>query len=130
VLDSGGGNNHFAAMVVGEVIRSGRFDELVAQGHARYAARRRAMAEALRGGPYRFDEPSGGFFVWLALADGVDPTTAAETAQQHGVLVSDGRNFFETPPATGYLRLSFSMLEEPLLVEGARRLESAINTLR
>ena len=35
------------------------------------------------------------------------------------MLVSDGRNFFEGEPAAGYLRLSFSMLDEQLLVEGA-----------
>jgi DNA-binding transcriptional MocR family regulator len=122
VLDSGGGSNHFAAMVAGEILRSGRFDELAKQGQARYAERRTALADALRGGPFAFDAPTGGFFVWLRLPDGVASGDVVAVAQDHGVLVSDGRPFFVDQPAHSYLRLSFSMLSSDLLVEGARRL--------
>jgi DNA-binding transcriptional MocR family regulator len=125
VLDSGGGNNHFAAMVAGEIIRSGRFDDLVRQGHVRYAARRKALSDALRNGPFTFDEPQGGFFVWLRLDDGIDSAATAAAAHANGVLVSDGRNFFDTDPPAGFLRLSFSMLDEDLLAEGARRLRDS-----
>jgi DNA-binding transcriptional MocR family regulator len=129
VLDSGGGSNHFAAMVTGEIIRSGRFDELLREGHVRYAARREALSEALRDGPFAFDAPQGGFFVWLRLDDGVDSATASTAARSTGVLVSDGRNFFDDEPEYGYLRLSFSMLDEALLREGATRLRTAITSL-
>jgi 2-aminoadipate transaminase len=122
LLDSGGGSNHFAAMVAGEIIRSGRFDDLLRQGHARYAVRRKALSDALRNGPFTFDAPQGGFFAWLRLDNGIDSGTAVAAAHANGVLVSDGRNFFDTDPPDGYLRLSFSMLDEDLLVEGARRL--------
>jgi len=125
VLDSGGGSNHFAAMVTAEIIRSGRFDDLLRQGHTRYETRRHALADALRGGPFTFDEPQGGFFVWLRLSDGIDSAAAVVAAQENGVLVSDGRNFFEGEPPGPYLRLSFSMLDEDLLVEGARRLTNS-----
>jgi DNA-binding transcriptional MocR family regulator len=47
-------------------------------------------------------------------------------AQANGVLVSNGRNFFDTDPPAGYLRVSFSMLDEDLLVEGARRLVDSL----
>ncbi len=125
VLDSGGGSNHFAAMVTAEIIRSGRFDDLLRQGHSRYAIRRQALADALRGGPFTFDEPRGGFFVWLRLNEGIDSAAAVAAAQENGVLVSDGSNFFEGQPPAGYVRLSFSMLDEALLVEGASRLIDA-----
>jgi 2-aminoadipate transaminase len=126
LLDSGGGTNHFAAMVIGEIIRSGRFDRLLHQGHERYAARREALSDALRGGPFAFDEPQGGFFIWLRLDGGVDSASAVAAARASGVLVSDGRNFFDVEPDAGYLRLSFSMLHESLLIEGAERLKSAL----
>jgi DNA-binding transcriptional MocR family regulator len=126
VLDSGGGSNHFAAMVTAEIIRSGRFDDLLRQGHARYETRRRALCDVLRGGPFTFDEPHGGFFVWLCLEDGVDSAAAVAAAQENGVLVSDGRNFFDGDPPAAYVRLSFSMLDESLLVEGARRLVNSL----
>ena len=128
VLDSGGGSNHFAATVTGEILRSGRFDELARQGHARYAERRTALTGALRGGPFTFDTPTGGFFVWLELPDGVDSTAAASAARTHDVLVSDGRAFFVTEPDAGYLRLSFAMLDADLLVEGARRLHDSFSS--
>jgi DNA-binding transcriptional MocR family regulator len=112
-------------MVTGEILRSGRFDELARQGHARYAARRTALSDALRGGPWSFDDPTGGFFVWLRLPDGVASSDVAATAQANGVLVSDGRAFFAGEPDAAHLRLSFSMLDEQLLVEGARRLQTS-----
>jgi 2-aminoadipate transaminase len=127
LLDSGGGSNHFAAMVTGEIMRSGRFDDLLRQGHTRYAARRTALCNALRGGPFTFEEPQGGFFVWLRLDGGGDAASAVAAARANGVLVSDGRNFFEAEPTAGYLRLSFSMLEEDLLIEGAQRLHVALS---
>ena len=96
VLDSGGGSNHLAAMVAGELLRSGRFDE-----------------------------PTGGFFVWLKLPDGVSSADAVAIARDHGVLVSDGRSFFVDEPVHDYLRLSFSMLSTDLLVEGAGRLHQS-----
>jgi len=40
--------------------------------------------------------------------------------------ISDGRAFFVGEPDAGYLRLSFSMLDEDLLVEGARRLRTSL----
>lgn len=128
VLDSGGGSNHFAAMVTGEILRSGRFDSLTRQGHDRYASRRTALSDALREGPFTFEHPTGGFFVWLRLPDGVDSTEVTATAQACGVLVSDGRAFFVDDPRHGYLRLSFSMLDTPLLVEGARRLNRSVTS--
>ena len=126
LLDSGGGSNHFAAMVAGEILRSGRFDDLLRQGHSRYAARRNALSDALRGGPFTFEEPQGGFFVWLRLDDGVASGAAVAAARANGVLVSDGRTFFEDEPDASYVRLSFSMLDETSLVEGAERLKTAL----
>ena len=67
VLDSGGGANHFAAMVVGELIRSGRFGEIVRANVPRHRACRAALVDALDPSAFSFDEPTGGFFVWLRL---------------------------------------------------------------
>ena len=43
-------------------------------------------------------------------------------ARDNGVLVSDGRVFFAEAPDAGYVRVSFSMLDQALLREGATRL--------
>jgi DNA-binding transcriptional MocR family regulator len=108
------------------VLRSGRFDELTRVCHTRYARRRKALVAALREGPFQFEEPAGGFFVWLSLADGLDSAKVVLASRRHGVLVSDGRNFFDAEPPNRHLRLSFSMLDEQLLVDGAVRLIDAV----
>ena len=59
VLDSGGGANHFAAMVVGELIRSGRFGEIVHANDPRHRACRAALVDALDPSVFSFDEPDG-----------------------------------------------------------------------
>jgi 2-aminoadipate transaminase len=122
VLDSGGGANHFAAMVVGELIRSGRFGEIVRANHRRHRACRAALVGALDPAVFSFDEPAGGFFVWLRLPPGAKSESFVAAARDNGVLVSDGRVFFAGEPDADYVRVSFSMLDEALLREGATRL--------
>jgi len=122
VLDSGGGANHFAAMVVGELIRSGRFDEIVRANVPRHRSCRAALVDALDPSAFSFDEPAGGFFVWLRLPDGVASHTFVAAARDNGVLASDGSVFFAGEPDAGYVRASFSMLDQVLLREGATRL--------
>jgi DNA-binding transcriptional MocR family regulator len=122
VLDSGGGTNHFAAMVVGELIRSGCFGEIVRANVPRYRACRRALVDELDPTAFAYDEPAGGFFVWLRLPENVASHTFVAAARDNGVLVSDGRAFFAEVPDAGYVRVSFSMLDQILLRDGARRL--------
>ncbi len=122
VLDSGGGANHFAAMVVGELIRSGRFGEIVRANHPRHRACRAALVDALDPSVFSFVEPTGGFFVWLRLPEGVPSQPFVAAARDNGVLVSDGSTFFAGEPDAGYVRVSFSMLDETLLRDGATRL--------
>ncbi len=134
LLDSGGGLNHFASMIVGELIVSGRFDEIASAGQRRYAERCAALAAALDPALFTFTVPAGGYFLWLALPAPPLPTTvtsaqAVAAARTEGVLVSDGRPFLVDAPASGHVRLSFSMLDVDLLREGASRLNRAIASL-
>ncbi len=129
LLDSGGGLNHFASMIVGELIGSGRFDEIAAAGKRRYTERCAALAEALDAKLFTFTIPAGGYFLWLALPEGVSSAGAVSAARAAGVLVSDGRPFLVDAPDAGHIRLSFSMLDVDLLREGATRLNRAIASL-
>lgn len=129
LLDSGGGLNHFASMLVGELLTSGRFDELAVAGQQRYAQRCAALASALDSGLFEFTVPAGGYFLWLALPAGVASDNAVAVARANGVLVSDGRPFMVDALTSGYIRLSFSMLDVDLLREGAARLNRAIASL-
>mgnify|MGYP001471822359 CR=1 FL=1 len=128
-LDSGGGVNHFASMVVAELLHSGRFTGIAASAAERLARRRAALAGALDTGLFTFDVPGGGYFLWLRLPPGVASPAAVAAAQAAGVLVAGNRNFCVDEPAAGALRLSFSMLDEALLAEGAARLNGAVRDL-
>ena len=129
LLDSGGGLNHFASMIVGELLASGRFDEIAAAGKLRYAERRTALAGALNPSVFTFTVPAGGYFLWLGLPVGVSAANAVVAARDAGVLVSNGRPFMVDEPDTGHIRVSFSMLDVDLLREGAARLNRAIASI-
>ena len=130
LLDSGGAANHFAAMVVGELVASGRFGDVVHANHHRYRARRDALVQALDRSLFSFEVPQGGFFLWLGLPAGAASPVVVEAARDAGVLVSDGRLFFADRPDEGFVRASFSMLDDGLLREGALRLNAAVEDIR
>ena len=129
LLDSGGGVNHFSSMVVGELMRSGRFSEIAGAGQQRYAERRAALAAALDPNLFEFVVPDGGYFLWLGLPAGLTSRQVVAAAREQGVLVSDGRNFFVDEPEHGAVRASFSMLDVSLLQDGAERLNRAVAAL-
>lgn len=129
VLDSGGGANHFASMIVGELLHSGRFTEIAAAAADRLARRRAALAGALDRDLFSFDVPGGGYFLWLGLPPDVTSSAAVAAARDAGVLVAGDRNFCVDEPADGAVRLSCSLLDETLLVEGAARLNRAVRAL-
>jgi len=128
--DSGGGTNHFAAMVVAELCASGRFEEHVAQLRAAYSTRRDALLAALA--MYlppgcRAAVPAGGFFVWVTLPDGLDAAELLPRAEAAGVSYLPGARFhLEDGRGTNALRLAFSLYGPEELAEAARRLGEAI----
>ena len=79
---------------------------------------------------FTFAVPDGGYFLWLGLPAGVGAAEAVAAAKAAGVLVANGRNFCVDEPSEGFVRLSFSMLDEGLLAEGARRLTAAVAALQ
>jgi 2-aminoadipate transaminase len=129
---SGGGVNHFAAMVVAKVIRSGLYAATVDQLRAEYKARRNALvaglAATLDGTSYQV--PLGGYFVWLELPSTVDASMLLSQAEAEGVSFVPGRSFFPSPTGnTNYLRLAFTYYEPTMLKDGAERLVRIIRNL-
>lgn len=74
-----------------------------------YAARRGDLARALRteAGHLRFDEPSGGMFLW-ATGAGVDTAALLPAALEAGVAYVPGAVFDPTGAPSDRLRLSFA----------------------
>jgi DNA-binding transcriptional MocR family regulator len=129
VIDSGGGINHFTAMVVAQFCASGDFDRQVARFRTAYRDRRDALLAALAAHlppDCAVTPPGGGFFVWLRLPAGLDADALLPHAEAAGVSYLPGAGFHLDGRGANTVRLAFSLYEPAELVEGARRLGAAL----
>ena len=109
--------------------RSGAMDEQLVGSRALYRRRcERLLAAFERTMPPGVDwtEPSGGFFSWVTLPDGVDATELARSAAAAGVAVVPGTPFYPDGRGGANLRLSFSRVEDELIDEGVARLAALV----
>ncbi|MEU6867405.1 PLP-dependent aminotransferase family protein [Streptomyces sp. NPDC046876] len=89
--------------------------------------RRDVLAGALRRGlpALRLPHlPSGGYQLWVQLADGADDTDFTAAALRSGVAVAPGRPYFCAEPPAAYVRIGFAG------VSGAVELGEAVQRLR
>lgn len=126
--DSGGGVNHFAAMMVSEFCEQGFFDRQVGRLREAYRARRDALAQALAdnlpGGS--FSLPGGGFFLWVTLPEEMDAVRLRADAEGEGVDFIPGTRFSLEGRGTNIMRLAFTLYEPPELAEGVKRLATTL----
>lgn len=125
LLDSGGGVNHFAAMVLADLLEGGFLDEHVVRLREALRARRDALRGALAAqlpAGCAVSPAGGGYFVWVRGPTGVDTAALLDAALGAGVAYIPGSRFFAEGGGADQLRLSFSMLPAPELAEGAARL--------
>jgi 2-aminoadipate transaminase len=129
LLDSGGGVNHFAAMVIAQFCASGAFEVNLECLRDAYRARRYALMAGLAAHlppGCTWDVPAGGYFVWLRLPEGVDSAALLPRAEAAGVSYLPGVRFHLDGRVTDALRLSFSLYGETELTEAARRLGAVL----
>jgi DNA-binding transcriptional MocR family regulator len=127
--DSGGGVNHFAAMIVAEFCRAGLFDANVARLRVVYRTRRDTLLASLDEhlpASCRVLAPAGGYFVWVTLPDRVDAAAVLPAAEAAGVSYLPGARFHTDGRGTHSLRLAFSLYDEATLAEAAWRLSGTI----
>lgn len=128
--DSGGGANHFAAMVVAAFCGLGLYDDHVAELRAAYRARRDALLGALeaRMPPgVTWTRPGGGFFVWVTLPPGVPAGKLLAAAEAAGMSFIPGANFHLDGGGHNTLRLAFSLFPPEQMAEAGRRLARALS---
>ncbi len=116
-------------LAVAELIEDGELQQHVWRMRRRYAARRDALAEALRArlaGALEFAVPAGGMALWCRTAPDLDADRWAEEGPRAGVLLHAGSDFtFEGEPYPA-LQLGFALLEERELGEAVRRMAVAL----
>jgi 2-aminoadipate transaminase len=109
--------------------RAGHFERRIPEARALYASHWKAVAGALeREMPpgVAWSEPTGGFFTWLRLPEGVDAVALRAVAIEAGVNYVPGPPFYAGDEGAGELRFSFSHLAEEELEEAVRRLAGVV----
>jgi DNA-binding transcriptional MocR family regulator len=129
LLDSGGGVNPFTSGVVTSAMELGLLDENLTLLKDTYSRRMQAMCTALRRRlpeSVQFADPAGGFFIWLALAEGMDAAGLLSKAIERNVEFMPGYKFSSREGLRNFMRLSFAYYDTPDLLEGVERLAAVI----
>lgn len=74
---------------------------------------------------FTFQKPEGGFFVWIALPEGINDMSYFNTAIDEDVLVIPGSAFLVRVHNQSYIRVNFSGRTEEELVEAVKRMRKA-----
>jgi DNA-binding transcriptional MocR family regulator len=125
---SGGGVNHATALTMAQFCASGVYLDHLAGVVALYREQRDHLVSAVRAHlpGLAFDEPHGGWFLWLTLPDGADSVDLLPRAEAGGVRYLPGPHCFVDGGGGRHLRLSFSLLAPDAMTEGVRRLAAVV----
>jgi aspartate/methionine/tyrosine aminotransferase len=88
----------------------------VAEQHARYAARRAVLRDALVAAGFRIDHSEASLYLWATRGEGCW-TTVADLAEQ-GILVAPGD--FYGPSGAEHVRVAFTATDERVAAAAAR----------
>ncbi len=131
------GSGHFAQQLLERIVADGTYERHVARMVAMYRRKRDVMLRALEehfGGieGVSWTRPRGGLFLWFTAPEGVDtgPDGALfNRCLEEGVIYVPGAYAFAESPGPvprNHARLCFGVPSEADLVEGTRRLATAL----
>lgn len=129
IVQSGGGLNPLITGIVRSALELGLQEAYLRELRLLFTERIAAMDEALRHelpAWVQFTTPSGGYFYWLELPEGIDTNTLLPAAEAHKVGFRPGNKFSSVDGLRNCLRLSFSYYDRTALVEGAARLAAVL----
>lgn len=132
MLDSGGGANHFAGLVVAEYMRVGDYARRVELLRGAFRERRDSMLQALSSvmpEGSAWIEPAGGYFIWIDLPRGLDAERLLAAAESGGTSILPGPTFFvDRAGGAESIRLAFSRYAPATLGEAITRLAAAMRS--
>ncbi|MBI5947630.1 MAG: PLP-dependent aminotransferase family protein [Chloroflexi bacterium] len=123
------GSSAFLGRVIAETIRNGDLDRHIGNLRGIYRRKLERVEDGLRRycAPYcTYSRPEGGFFLWLLLRPGMSSRDVAAAANEKGVLVGQGPQFFADGKATQHIRVAFSYVPMEEIEEGMHRLGEAM----
>lgn len=117
--------------IVCEALARGLYDRDLPRLRERYAARCQVMLGALqRHAPasWRWEEPGGGFFVWVedAIPEAGNDDQCVRQAIEAGVVYVPGRPFYVDGRSSRAMRLAFSAAPVDRIEDGVRRLAAVM----
>lgn len=119
--------------VAAHYLAGGRYAATVDRAREEYGRRMRAMVQGLRdelGSQVAINEPRGGMFLWVELAEQVDMARLFQAAVDEGVLYVPGKAFFTGDVSAQSMRLSFATPTVEQIGEGCARLARAVRLSR
>ena len=119
----------FTQVLADAFIRSGQIYGYIEQVRQEYKRRADAMAAALR--EYmpdyvQWNEPRGGFYIWLTLPDEADATKIMLQAVEGGAVFVAGKTFDPEGKRNNSLRLSYCNNTPEQIIEGIPIVADAI----
>lgn len=124
------GTSPFQGRILAEMIRNGDLDRHVANLRGIYKRKLERVEDALRrycADYCTYQRPRGGFFLWLALHPGLSSREVQRVANEKGVIVGQGPQFFVDPTTTtDHLRLAFSYVPYEDIEQGIQLLGEAM----
>lgn len=119
-------------LVLFDALESGFYDRHVKRMRRIYAKRCRIMSEVMQQeltSGCRFTVPKGGFFYWIRLPERIDCRELRQRCNSVGVDVALGPDYFGEKFGGNYIRLNFTLLDEPDIRLGIRLLSSQIKSM-
>lgn len=123
------GSSPFLGRVIAEMMRNGDLDRHILNLRRTYLKKLERVEDALQ--KYTSDyatyvRPLGGFFLWLQLRPDLNSRDVQMAANERGVVVGQGPQFFADGKATNHIRLAFSYVAMEEIEEGIHRLGEAM----
>lgn len=123
------GSSPFQGRVIAEMINNGDIDRHIDRLRGIYLRKLERVESALK--DYCLDfctytRPQGGFFLWLQLRPGMNSRDVATAANERGVIIGQGPQFFADGQATNHVRLAFSYVAMEDIEVGIHRLGEAM----
>jgi DNA-binding transcriptional MocR family regulator len=123
------GSSPWVQLTMLEFAKDGNFERHVEKACALYHRKRDVMLSALQERCAKYvswNEPKGGYFLWMTLAESIDPKALAQAARDIGVQYVGGAGFHRGDGGTQQIRLAFSYVDEKEIPEGIMRLGRAL----
>lgn len=123
------GSSPYLGRIIAEMIRNGDLDRHIVNLRRTYLKKLERVEDALARYTSEFatyTRPLGGFFLWLQLRPGLSSRDVQLAANERGVIVGQGPQFFADGNATNHVRLAFSYVAMEEIEEGIQRLGEAM----